>query len=153
MYQPITLADYDQEEYLAMLATNGDSHASINWDTNKQLVIPTAVTTTTYHAGRHNIMRTTDLPFILDTGATCHISLEASDFKVLKSIPHHPVKGLGGSAVYAVGIGDIKLCIVSSHRLKLSNVLYIPKSNVCVTLPLNVSLDLGLKLAHDGGLS
>jgi len=129
-YQPITLADYDQEEYLAMLATNGDLHASINWDTNKQLVIPTAVTTAAYHTSCRNITRATDLPFILDTGATCHISPEASDFKVLKSIPRHPVKGLGGSAVYAIGVGDIELCIASGHRLKLSNVLYIPESNV-----------------------
>src|SRR6266702_2634554 len=129
-YQPIMLADYDQEEYLAMFATNGDSHTSINWDTNRQLVNPTTVPTTAYHAGCRNITCVTDLPFILDTGATCHISPEASNFKVLKSIPCHPVKGLGGSAVYAISVSDIELCITSSHKLKLSNVLYIPESNV-----------------------
>src|SRR6266702_5593005 len=53
-YQPIMLADYDQEEYLAMFATNGDSHTSINWDTNRQLVKPTTVPTTAYHVLRTN---------------------------------------------------------------------------------------------------
>jgi hypothetical protein len=73
-----------------------------------------------------------ELPFILDSRATCHISPEASDFKVLHSIPRHPVKGLNGSAVYAIGIGEIKLRIAAGHVLKLSNILYIPDSSVCL---------------------
>src|SRR6266702_2783311 len=142
-YQSITLADYDQEEYLAMLATNDDAHASINWDTNTQPVNPTTVITSTYHAGHCNISHATDLLFILNTGVTCHISPEVSDFKTLKSIPHHPMKGLGGSAVYAVGVGDIELCITGGHKLKLSNALYIPGSNMCLIsiLTLNKSGD------------
>jgi hypothetical protein len=71
-----------------------------------------------------------ELPFILDTGTTCHISPEASDFKVLKAIPRHPVKGLCRSAVYAVGMGDIELRIMAGHVLKLTDVLYIPESSV-----------------------
>jgi hypothetical protein len=60
----------------------------------------------------------------------CHISSEASDFKVLKSIPCHPMKVLGGSAVCTTGMGNINLCIVSGHTLKLTDVLYIPESKV-----------------------
>ncbi|KAN0141413.1 hypothetical protein V8E53_000658, partial [Lactarius tabidus] len=69
-------------------------------------------------------------PFILDTSAMCHISPEASDFKVLKAIPHRPIKGLCGSATYAVGMGDIDLHIAGGHTLKLTDVLYIPESSV-----------------------
>ena len=60
----------------------------------------------------------------------CHISPEVSDFKTLTSIPRCPVKGLAGSAVYAMGMGDIELRITGGHMLKLTDTLYIPESSV-----------------------
>ena len=122
----IVMAPYDEEEYIAVLATT-DTHASVNWTSHTRH--PTATTTAAYSVGRTSITHS-DLPFILDTGATCHISPEASDFKSLRTIKQHPVKGLGGSAVYAIGIGDIDLRIASGHTLKLTDVLYIPESSV-----------------------
>ena len=116
----ISMASYDEEEYIAVLATTEPPVASLDWTINHAA----------YTVARSPTTPTTELPFILDTGATCHISPVASDFKVLKSIPRHPVKGLGGSAVYATGMGDIDLRIASGHTLKLTNVLYIPESNV-----------------------
>ena len=70
------------------------------------------------------------MPFIFDTGASCHISPEASDFKVLKAIPCHPVKGLCSLAIHAVGVGDIDPHIAGGHVLHLTDVLYIPESSV-----------------------
>ena len=118
----ISMTSYDEEEYIAVLASTEPPKASIDWSPG---------TDQTAYAARSSLTRPNgELPFILDTGATCHISPIASDFKTLKAIPRHPVKGLGGSAVYATGMGDINLRIASGHTLKLTNVLYIPESKV-----------------------
>lgn len=108
---------------MAVLATDDNPCTSLNWDnvTTPALAFSTGCTPTV-HAR--------DLPFILDTGATCHISPEASDFKNLRSIPRHPVKGLSGSAVYATGMGNIKIRIAGGHTLKLVDALYITDANV-----------------------
>jgi ribosome-associated toxin RatA of RatAB toxin-antitoxin module len=97
-------------------------------------------------------MHAYNLPFILDTSATCYISPEASNFKNIRSIPCHPVKGLCGSAVYATGIGDIKLHIAGSHTLKLIDTLYIPESTVCLIsiLTLNKSSNYTTHFDSDG---
>ena len=130
-FAALSMPSYDEEEYMAVLATTDDAKASVDWNMHTR---PGAdmefITSAAYSAGRSPVARLDELPFILDSGATNHISPEISDFKVLHSIPHHPVKGLSGSAIYAVGVGDIDLCIATGHVLKLTNVLYIPKSSV-----------------------
>jgi hypothetical protein len=69
-------------------------------------------------------------PFILNTGATCHISLECSDFHMLSTISPHLIRGLSSSRVYAVGLSTIDLTPGNSHWLILKNILYIPSSKV-----------------------
>ena len=69
------------------------------------------------------------LPFIIDTGATCHISPILSDFKCLRPITPHPIKGLGDLCVNAVGMGTIELK-TSSGTLSLNNAFYVPNSSV-----------------------
>jgi hypothetical protein len=125
---------YDKAEYLVILATTGEPRTSIDWTSNVCSTDNINVDSVfpVNHVGHHPIHRIEDLPFILDTSAMCHISPEASDFKLLKSTPHRPVKGLCGSAIYAVGMGYIKLCIAGGHVLKLTDVLYIPESSVCL---------------------
>jgi hypothetical protein len=129
----VPMPAYNEEEYIAVLATVGNPCVSLDWGTHSRpfncpFNEPT-VPILAYSTGRSSML-TSDLPFILDTGATCHISPEASDFKSLKSIPHHPVKGLGSSAIYATGIGDIELRMARGHLLKLVDTLYIPDSNI-----------------------
>ena len=126
----LTMEEYDQHEYIAVLATTDNPLVSVNWRSHSRTPDYPSHIPVAYSAGRSPIAHPDELPFILDTGATCHISPEASDFKVLKSIPRHPVKGLCGSAIYATGMGDIELHIANGHKLKLSNVLYIPESRV-----------------------
>ena len=110
----ICMPMYDESEYFTVLATNVNPSASLDWDKSST---PALV----YSTGGVPIAHANGMPFILNTGAMCHISPEASDFKFkdLRSIPCHPVKGLGGSAVYATGIGNIELHIASGHTLKL----------------------------------
>jgi hypothetical protein len=131
-FAAISMPSYDKEEYMAVIATTDDALTSINWEYHTRSCDDTVdfMTSAAYSTGRSPIAHIDELPFILDSGATCHISPEASDFKVLHSIPRHPVKGLNGSAVYAVGIGEIELRIAAGHVLKLTNVLYIPESSV-----------------------
>ena len=125
----ITMPQYDEDEYLAVLATTDEPKASVNWaaysDTNSQHNAESA-----FPVGRTPIARVDERPFILDSGATCHISPEASDFKNLRATPQRPVKGLCGTAIHAVGMGDIELRIAGGHVLKLTDVLYIPESRV-----------------------
>ena len=119
----IRMPTYDEDKYFAVLATDTNPSASLDWDKSSTPVLA-------YSTGGVPIAHANGMPFILDTGATCHISPDASDFKDLRSIPRHPVKGLGGSAVYATGIGNIELRIASGHTLKLVDALYIPESRV-----------------------
>jgi hypothetical protein len=121
----VTMPAYD-EEYTAFLATVDNPFASLNWDSYHRSDDATSIPAIAYSAGRSPIARANELPFILNTGTTCHISPEASDFKSLRSILRHPVKGLCSSAIYAIGVGDIELHIAGGHSLKLVNALYIP---------------------------
>ena len=69
-------------------------------------------------------------PFWLDTGASVHISPNQSDFATFQKIPARPVKGLGGSSVMAIGIGDIKMTLETGTHIMLKNALYIPNASV-----------------------
>jgi hypothetical protein len=87
----ISMAAYDEEEYITVIATDNPL-ASVDWRTHARSTVADIPANAAYSAGRSHIARANDLPFILDTGATCHISPEASDFKTLKRIPRHLVK-------------------------------------------------------------
>jgi len=82
-----------------------------------------------------------ELPFVLDTGATCHISPECSDFQNLRSIQAHPIKGLGGSCVYATGLGTIQLDVGNGQQLILHNALFAPSSSVRLISVLTLNRD------------
>jgi hypothetical protein len=86
----ISMPSYDEEEYIAILATTDNPHASLNWDSHTQKASISAPPECAY-TGCAPIACIDELPFILNTGSTCHISPEASDFKVLKAIPHCPI--------------------------------------------------------------
>jgi len=72
----------------------------------------------------------TEYPFFLDTGATTHITPERSDFESLHPIAPYPISGVGGSRIYAVGKGTVKIQIPDGVQLTLENVLFVPKSKV-----------------------
>ena len=80
----LTMEDYDQDKYIAVLATSDTPVTSLNWHSNSHAAIDITHTPVAYTVGQLPIVYPNELPFILKTGATCHISPEASDFKVLK---------------------------------------------------------------------
>jgi hypothetical protein len=75
------------------------------------------------------VQSSSSLPFIIDTGATCHISPILSDFESICPIQPHPIKGLGGLSVYALGVGTIKLQTAFGH-IALNDAFFVPKSSV-----------------------
>jgi hypothetical protein len=68
------------------------------------------------------------LPFIIDT-ASCHISPILSDFKTLRPISPHPIKGLEDHSVNALDMGTIELH-TPSGALVLNDAFYVPNSTV-----------------------
>lgn len=122
-------ATYD---FLASIAVCGAPQVSIDWDVHSKSVdlnqvpsVPVA-----FSASRAPILDLADSPFFLDTGANAHISPEQSDFKTLRPISPHPITGIGGSCIHAIGIGSIDVTISSGHKVTLEDVLFAPASKV-----------------------
>jgi hypothetical protein len=123
-----SMSDADSFKYDTLFLE--DHSTSINWHERRRTVsagdaliasINTNTCTTLFiHAG----------PFILDSGATIHISPDASDFFKLKPIPPRTIKGIGGSSINATGIGRIRLCIRKGLELTLEPVLFVPEASV-----------------------
>jgi hypothetical protein len=133
----IQLTSGDLFEYHAFMAVNDDLHTSLNWadfshssEIKSVDALPLAYTSSSGPTSRDPMSQPHKIPFILDTGATCHISSERSDFKTLRPTPPHPVKGIGNSCVYAVDMGTIEVTIASGHKVTLDNALFIPSSSV-----------------------
>jgi transposase InsO family protein len=128
-------------QYRSYLALNENPHASVDWDSYSSSadITDVDVTPVTYTSSHTTAARLESCQFILDTGATCHISPERSDFKTLVPIDQQPIKGLGGAAVYAIGIGTVQLHIAAGHTLTLQDVLFVPTSNVRIISILNLN--------------
>ncbi len=111
---------------------NGHSHASVDWRTNTtgNDASGTTVQPAAYTAKRAPISRMGTIPFILDSGANCHISPERGDFKSLNPIPPLTVKGFRGSSIQAIGMGTIEVTMAMGLHLSLTNVLFVPNSKI-----------------------
>ena len=68
------------------------------------------------------------LPFIIDSGAACHLSPLIFDFKTLHPINSYPINGIGNS-VNAVGIEMIEIN-TSSGKFILHDAFYVPSASV-----------------------
>jgi transposase InsO family protein len=93
----------------------------------------------TLSASRAPIQALTDSPFFLATGANAHISPERSDFKTLRSISPHPISGVGGSCIYAIGNGTIEITASTGHKFTLDNALFAPASKIRLISVLNLN--------------
>ncbi|KAG5732659.1 hypothetical protein E4T56_gene16773 [Termitomyces sp. T112] len=83
-------------------------------------------------ARKNPLTSLTSIPFLVDSGATIHISPCRDDFFTLCPILPCSVKGLGGSSVAAIGIGSIWLRVAKGAHIILEDVLYIPNATVCL---------------------
>jgi len=114
------------------IENQGLSYMSIDWNQFSRPVNTTcddsflsAYSTSQLHGHIPN-----DSPFILDSGASCHISPEQSDFKSLSPITPHPITRFGGSCVYVSRVSTIELCTKAGKKITLNHVLFVPNSTV-----------------------
>ncbi|KAJ8517427.1 hypothetical protein ONZ45_g5388 [Pleurotus djamor] len=119
------------EEYSAWLLTTDSLSTSCDWKTHslKRPITHVAAFAPDFTQRRRPVDMS-HLPFYLDSGASTHISPERGDFFELYPIPPRRVQGVGGSAIFATGIGKIKLLLGRGCSITLDNVLFIPNSTV-----------------------
>ena len=141
---PIPSSAIESVEYDGWLATEEETSTSIDWAINQTSPNDNALTVTPLNQTQRTRVNLDNHPFYVDTGATVHISPNRSDFLTLTSITQRSVKGIGGSSIAAVGVGDIILRIGHNASITLLNALYIP--NAAVRL-ISVSA-----LSHDSGV-
>jgi hypothetical protein len=118
--------DFEHNALFSML----DLETSINWRENwKEEVLPDAFTAVPLNSNSRTQVAV-DEPFILDSGATIHISPDRTDFIELTPIAPRTIKGIAGSTISAVGIGKIRLHIAKGTTLILEPALYVPHAAV-----------------------
>jgi hypothetical protein len=117
-----TMSLYDKYEYKAYVAMSDPSYTSVDWRTNSTDLEPPvgAISPVAFTTSHSPISNVGSIPFILDSGANCHISPERGDFKLLNAIPPLTVKGFGGSSIQAVGMGTIEVSVASGVTAALT---------------------------------
>ena len=91
---------------------------------------------------------TSQLYYFFDLGATSHCSPDHADFSVLHLIPTRQVRGINGSTISTVAIGDIHLKCGKGRRLILTDALYIPDANLRL-ISIGCLGDVGLKASFN----
>lgn len=76
--------------------------------------------------------RTPVIGYHVDSGSSVHISPSWDEFVDFVEIPPHPIKGVNGSYIHAVGRGTITLRMGKGHKgvLRLVNALYVPRAAI-----------------------
>ena len=102
---------------------HGDPQTTVDWTNHSNPVNLSDFTAepVAYTASLTPALNVEEKPFVFDSGATCHVSPECSDFKMLSLIPPQLVKGLGGICIYAIGQGSIDFCITSGHTITVTH--------------------------------
>ena len=118
-------------ERCGWLAFEDEPKTSLDWNTHTKLVNIAAISEVSPLQQNKCIpISLKDLPFYINSGATVHISPEKLDFITLCPISACSVKGVGGSSITTIGLGDIKLRIMRGAHIILQNVLFIPNATV-----------------------
>ncbi|GLB40854.1 putative mitochondrial protein [Lyophyllum shimeji] len=128
-----SIQEIDKAEWeTAWLSIEEEPHASVDWNAYSRLVNEDTLSNISplNQSQRTLLASIADSPFFADTGASSHITHEKSDFIDLVPIAPRPVKGVGGSAVCAFGIGRIRLHVAKGITLTLERALYIPGCTV-----------------------
>lgn len=134
------------------IAESEELHVSINWDHhgNTDVQRDNFAASIALTAMQAQIKASIDSPFFVDTGANTHLSPVLSDFKTLRPIAPHPISGVGGTSIHAVGIGTIEIPTSSSHKFILHNALYAPTSKVRLISVLTLNRSSRGNVSHFG---
>ena len=139
---PVTL-----DSYTSYLVMSVPLKASVDWGTSLCLIDSSMAETSPVpsHTTRVLLANANSMPFLLDLGASAHISPKHSDFKHLCPITYHAIEGFNGSSTTTVGMGNIDLCTGSGHKISLKDVLFMPLCTTCFHL---CHCNLWLQLCH-----
>jgi hypothetical protein len=121
------MSDTDRFEYDALFVK--DHSALVDWHKRRRMVSAGNCLVASINTNTHTALSADAGPFILDSGATIHISLVSSDFFELRAVPPRTIKGIGGSSIGA-GIGKIRLQIAKGLEITLEPVLFVPEASV-----------------------
>ncbi|KAG5715322.1 hypothetical protein E4T56_gene14577 [Termitomyces sp. T112] len=132
---PTTVLDHSTKcwEYAGFMAFKDPRTTILSWDDYTKPIedhIMAADISPVPQARQTHLTSLTSTPFLVDSGATVHISPRHDDFLTLHPIPPCSVKGLGGSSVAAIGIGIIQLHVAKGANIILEDALYIPNATV-----------------------
>jgi hypothetical protein len=114
----------------AWMTIEGDITSSLDWNAYSRPADLAAVSTNAPNQASRTIASSDEFPFYLDSGATTHLSPSREDFFTLRPIASRPVKGVGGTSIFATGIGEIRLRIAHGAWIVLLDVLFIPTATV-----------------------
>ncbi|OBZ71895.1 Retrovirus-related Pol polyprotein from transposon TNT 1-94 [Grifola frondosa] len=120
--------DTHYEAYVAMLPN--DLRCSVDWDATSRDPSPADLVIAPVPASEQAHFVSPDAPFLVDSGATIHISPCRADFSELVSIAPRGIEGFNGTVIHALGIGKIHLRVGRGNSFILENVLYVPKAAV-----------------------
>jgi GAG-pre-integrase domain len=126
----VSMSDADRFEYNTLFMNNHS--ASVNWHKRRRTVSTGNCLVASMNTNARTTLSAQAEPFILDSGATIHISLDASNFFELKPVPPRTIKGIGGSSISATGIGKICLQIAKGLEIILEPALFVPEASVCL---------------------
>ena len=126
------------DSYTSYLAMSGPLKASVDWSTSLCSIDSSMAETSPVpsHSAHVLLANSNSMPFLLDSGASAHISPKHSDLKHLHPIAHHAIEGFNGLSTTAVGVGDINLCTSLGHEISLKDVLFVPS---CTTHLVSIS--------------
>ena len=140
---------YMQDEYLALIAD--DPSASIDWrERRRNISSDVFLASSPKHTSPTNLSPTFG-PFILDSGATMHISPDATDFYDLKPMPPRPIKGISRFLINATSIGKIHLRLSKGNTIILDPALYVPEAAVRLMSVLVLGSGLQKLISHFEG--
>lgn len=149
--EPATYRSTECWEHVGFTAIE-EPFTTVNWTTHAEQIkdnILAADVTPTAQTGRLPVPSLRTTPFLIDSGATVHISPCREDFQTLKPIQPRKVKGLGGSTVTAIGIGNIRLHIAKGADIVLQDALYIPNVTVRLISVSSLATHSGLDTTFD----
>ena len=89
------------------MTINGDITSSLDWNAHLCPADLAAVSTSTLNQALRTITSSKEFPFYLDSGATTYLSPSCEKFFSLCPIASHPVKGIEGTSIFAISIGEI----------------------------------------------
>ena len=108
-HDPLPTASIEEIEYEGWMAVEEEPVTSVDWNTHTTSTAETALTIAPLNQTTRTKISIDDFPFIVDSGASVHISPDRSDFISLRPTTPRSVKGVGGSSIPAFGVGDIKI--------------------------------------------